>query len=146
MRYFFLLLVLLFGATQAQDAQTGPAAVADRAVREWLAREPLNPLALSSGSPEEVCRELPALLANPAPPAGTAVNFGNRVERPGEGAARRYTYPVTFPGERLAVLEVTLKRQDGRWQAERVGVQSTVQGPTIPAVLQGPAAAWDSPR
>lgn len=142
MRYFFLLLVLFFGAAQAQNAPPRPEAVADRAVRKWLTQPPLNPLALSSRSPEEVCRDLPALLENPAPPAGTTVNFGNRVERPGEGTARRYTYPATFPDERLEVLEVTLRRSDGRWQVERVGVQRALQGPTIPDVLQGPAAAW----
>ncbi len=137
-----------------------PAVVADAAVREWLGREPLNPLALSGLEPEEICQQLPALIENPAPPAGTTVNFADRVARdaapavPGEtepgtevGAAdeadtRRFTYPVTFPRDRLAVLEVTLTRRGGSWQAERVGLQQTLQPPTIPAVLQTPAAAW----
>ena len=124
-------------------------------MREWLAREPLNPVALSGLEPEEVCRQLPGLIENPAPPAGTTVNFANRVERgpvaaeaetdaPAAAPAdtRRYTYPVTFPRERLGVLEVTLQRSEGRWQAVRVGPQQTLQSPTIPAVLQTPAAAW----
>lgn len=137
--------------TQSQQAQApepqngqarGPAVVADNAVRTWLERTPVNPMSLSTLSPEEVCRELPGLLNNPAPPAGTTVNFQNRVERESTPTTRRYTYPATFPGERLAVLEVTLNRQNGRWQAQNVGVQTNVQTPTIPAVLQGPAAAW----
>ena len=164
----FFLLPSLFGVAAAQPAQPGgqpaappPAVVADAAVREWLAREPLNPVALSSLEPEEICRELPTLIANPAPPAGTTVNFADRVERdPVESSAqtdaepdrntsenaaadtRRYTYPVTFPGGRLDVLEVILKRSEGRWQTERVGPQGTLQSPSIPAVLQTPAAAW----
>ncbi len=137
-----------------------PAVVADAAVREWLEREPLNPMALSGLEPEEICRQLPALIENPAPPAGTTVNFADRVARdaapavPGEtepgtevdaadaADTRRFTYPVTFPRDRLAVLEVTLTRRGGSWQAERVGLQQTLQPPTIPAVLQTPAAAW----
>lgn len=137
-----------------------PAVVADAAVREWLEREPLNPMALSALEPEEICRQLPALIENPAPPAGTTVNFADRVARdaapavPGEtepgtevdaadaADTRRFTYPVTFPRDRLAVLEVTLTRRGGSWQAERVGLQQTLQPPTIPAVLQTPAAAW----
>ena len=150
--------------TTRPDA-TRPAAVADAAVREWLGRDPLNPLALSGLEPAEICEQLPTLIGNPAPPAGTTVNFADRVERDplpsetetgaGNGAetapaaapesaanTRRYTYPVTFPGDRLGVLEVTLKRSEGRWQAERVGPQQTLQTPSIPAVLQTPAAAW----
>jgi len=161
------------GQPGTQPAGTRPAAVADAAVREWLGREPLNPLALSGLEPEEICRQLPTLIENPAPPAGTTVNFADRVERDplpggtetgtgtntenseGDGAetapeaapetaanTRRYTYPVTFPGDRLGVLEVTLKGDEGRWQAERVGPQQTLQTPSIPTVLQTPAAAW----
>lgn len=157
MKRFFLLLVLLFGfvaagSSEAQNAQQNrtpgtqtrtalPPAAADAAVREWLAREPLNPVALSSLSPEEVCRDLPALLENPAPPEGTTVNFNNRVERERSADGRRYTYPVTFPGGRLDVLEVTLERRNGGWQTQRVGVEAA-QGPTIPDFLQTPAAAW----
>ena len=172
MRHFLLVLLSVLGVAAAQPAQPGgqnpntarPAAVADAAVREWLAREPLNPVALSGLEPEEICRQLPTLIENPAPPAGTTVNFADRVERgpvasgaePGaqpsteagaEGSetaadTRRYTYPVTFPRDRLAVLEVTLQRSEGRWQVERVGPQGTRQSPTIPAALQTPAAAW----
>ena len=163
MRHFLLILLSVLGVAAAQPAQPGgqspnaarPAATADAAVREWLAREPLNPVALSGLEPEEVCRQLPGLIENPAPPAGTTVNFADRVERgPVEAEAetdapaaapadtRRYTYPVTFPRERLGVLEVTLQRSEGRWQTVRVGPQQTLQSPTIPAALQTPAAAW----
>ena len=133
------------GAARAQNAQTqvgAPAAVADNAVRAWLKRTPFSPVTLAGLPTEEVCRQLPTLLNNPAPPAGTTVNFQNRVARESTEATRRYTYPVTFPGDRLSVLEVTLKRQNGGWRAENVGLQTTAQAPTIPAVLQGPAAAW----
>lgn len=119
-----------------------PAAVADNAVQAWLKRTPFNAVTLSSLSPEDVCRQLPTLLNNPAPPAGTTVNLQNRVARASTPKTRRYTYPVTFPGDRLSVLEVSLKRQNGRWQVQDVGVQTNAQAPTIPAVLQGPAAAW----
>ena len=129
-------------ATPAAGAQQAPAAVADNAVRAWLKRPPLNPASLATLSPEAVCRQLPGLLNNPAPPAGTTVNFQNRVERHSTPTTRRYTYPVTFPGNRLSVLEVNLKKQNGRWQPVRIGVQTSPQGTTIPAVLQGPAAAW----
>ena len=162
MKLFFLpllLIVLNIGGVlaapatpaQPQTLQTkppvagqgnAPAAVADNAVRAWLKRAPLNPATLAGLPPEEVCRQLPTLLNNPAPPAGTTVNFQNRVARESSQTTRRYTYPVTFPGERLSVLEVTLKRQNGRWQAENVGLQTSARTPTIPAVLQGPAAAW----
>ncbi len=127
---------------QATNQTNAPAAVADNAVRSWLKRPPLNPASLAGLPAEEVCRELPTLLNNPAPPAGTTVNFQNRVARENTQTTRRYTYPITFPGNRLSVLEVTLKRQNGRWQAQNVGVQTANQAPTIPAVLQGPAAAW----
>ena len=161
MKPFFLLLVMTLNVSwvlaapatpaQPQTLQTQPpvagqgntpAAAADNAVRAWLKRAPLNPTALAGLPPEEVCRELPALLNNPAPPAGTTVNFQDRVVRENTETTRRYTYPVTFPGNRLSVLEVTLKRQNGRWETQTVGVQTSAQGPTIPAVLQGPAAAW----
>ena len=147
-RFLLALLTLLLGTMSAQSVSAqapanGPAAAADRAVRGWLERPPFDPLSLSGRPLEEVCRELPALVNNPAPPAGTRVNFANRLEREVSGEARRYTYPVTFPSERLAVLEVTLTREGGAgaWQVERVGVQGGAQS-TIPAVLQNPAAGW----
>lgn len=122
---------------------TGPAAAADEAVRAWLTREPLNPVALAGVPPEELCRELPGLLENPPPPQGTTVNFGNRVERPAEDPSmRRYTYPVTFPGERLAVLEVTLQQEGETWTPTRVGLQQGAQTPSIPAFFQTPVASW----
>lgn len=138
-----LLLALPLAVASAQAPANGPAAAADRAVRNWLERPPFDPLSLSGRPLDEVCRELPALVNNPAPPAGTRVNFANRVERTATPTARRYTYPVTFPSERLAVLEVRLTREGGAgaWQVERVGVQGGTQS-TIPAPLQNPAAGW----
>ena len=137
------LLTLLFALSAFAFAQT-PEAAADNAVQEWLNRPPTNLTALSGLPTEQLCQQLPSLLGSPPPPEGTRVNFDDRVERETETEdTRRYTYPVTFPNERLEVLEVTLQRegQGGAWSAADVGVQ-TDGGGTIPRVFQQPLTAW----
>ena len=118
-----------------------PEAAADTAVREWLEQSPANLSTLAGLPPEELCQQLPALSGSPPPPEGTRVNFDDRVERETEADdTRRYTYPVTFPGERLEVLEVTLEQQEGAWVETDIGVQ-TDGGGTIPRVFQQPVTA-----
>ena len=137
------LLTLLFALSAFAFAQS-PEAAADNAVQEWLDRPSTNLTALSGLPTEQLCQQLPSLLGSPPPPEGTRVNFDDRVERETETEdTRRYTYPVTFPNERLEVLEVTLQRegQEGAWSAADVGVQ-TDGGGTIPRVFQQPLTAW----
>lgn len=140
MRRVLPLLLLLGAFAQAQ----APAQIADEALRAWLEREPLTPTAIASMGAEEVCRELPTLLENPPPPAGTQVNFSDRVLRETDDPGlRRFTYPVSFPGERLSIVEVVLRRQGEAWVVERVGVPGGGgAGPTIPDFFQRPPAAW----
>ena len=134
---YFILLPALSAAAFAQS----PEAAADDAVRGWLDQPPANLGTLSGLPPEQLCQQLPALLGSPPPPEGTRVNFDDRVERETPAEGRRYTYPVTFPNERLEVLEVTLEQQEGTWTASEVGVQ-TEGGGTIPRVFQQPLTAW----
>lgn len=128
--------------TPAATSATPPAAAADSAVRAWLNRAPFDPMALSRLPPNEICQQLPELVADPPPPDGTTVNFDDRKVYPGSATARRFTYPIAFPNGRLEVLEVKLTRQNGVWQSTRVGLpESATSGPTIPAIFQTPAAA-----
>ena len=81
---FLLLLFFLFplSFSVAQLASgTDPEQVADKAVEAWLAREPFNPYAVIGSSSDDIgaaCTDLGENLINPAPPAGTVVNFDNR--------------------------------------------------------------------
>jgi hypothetical protein len=84
----------------APDPATGPAAVADAAVREWLGREEGSLMALANLPPAEMCQELLALTQNPPPPRGTRVNFDNRLESPQDEPGRRvYTNPPPLGAE-----------------------------------------------
>ncbi len=135
------LLAVLFALSAFALAQS-PEAAADKAVQEWLDRPSTNLTALSGLPTEQLCQQLPSLLGSPPPPEGTRVNFDDRVERETETEdTRRYTYPVTFPNERLEVLEVTLEREGDAWSTTDVGVQ-TDGGGTIPRVFQQPLTAW----
>ena len=148
----FLFLLVTLGQAQSSTNQAtaqapggAPETAADRAVREWLDRPAVNLTSLSGLPPEELCQQLPSLLGSPPAPEGTRVNFDDRVEREvteeGLEGARRYTYPVSFPGGQLEVLEVTLREQEGAWVTEDIGIQ-TAGGGTIPRVFQQPATAW----
>ncbi len=135
-------LALVLAQGNATTPTTPPAAVADRAVRSWLDRTPFDPMALSRLPPAEICEQLPQLVSNPPPPEGTTVNFDDRKAYPGSDRARRFTYPVAFPNGQLEILEVRLERQGDTWQSKSVGLPSSAaNGPSIPAVLQTPAAA-----
>ena len=126
-----VIVAVLFPWAAAQLA-TGddPAEVADRAVRAWLDQEPLDLSTLLSSPPEEVCRELPALVGNPPPPQGTTVNFDDRQPREVAQPDRRsFTYPAELPTGDLDVVQVDLERtDDGAWSATSVGFRPA--GPT----------------
>ncbi len=130
-------LFFLFPLSFAQLA-TGinPEQVADDAVRAWLGTPQTDLFSLANRSPEEVCEELPELLVNPAPPAGSSVNFANRTEQETSDLnLKRYTYPATLPvalfgrdaGERLEVISVTLTKTGDTWRAERISYESLSQ-------------------
>ncbi|CAN5600277.1 hypothetical protein BH24DEI1_BH24DEI1_05550 [soil metagenome] len=127
----------------APDPATGPAAVADAAVREWLGRDEGSLMALANLPPAEMCQELLALTQNPPPPRGTRVNFDNRLESPQDEPGRRvYTYPAAVGEDRLEVVEAVLTQTNGSWQAEHVGFRASSPGPRLPDFFAGPAAGW----
>jgi hypothetical protein len=138
--FIFLLLTLyssLFTFSPAQLATgTNPEQVADDAIRAWLETPQTDLLSLANRSPEEVCKELPQLLVNPAPPTGSSVNFENRKEQATDDPnIKRYTYPASLPvnvfgrdaGNRLEVISITLNKTGDTWNAERIGYQSLSQ-------------------
>lgn len=137
-----LLAALLAGAAWAQPLRgDDPAELADRAVDEWRTRSPATVAELSAMGAEELCRELPSLVAAPPPPEGTRVNLDDRQERPTEDDdRRRFTYSAVRPPEQLDVVEVVLARDGDAWQVERVGFQTADAGGRD--WLQRPAAAW----
>lgn len=122
-----VLLALAFSLGSAQEMPLrgeDPAALADEAVESWRTRTPLSLTELSGLDTEEVCRQLPTLLAAPPPPEGTRVNVEDRREREAEDPdGRRYTYSAVRPGDRLDVVEVLLQRDGEVWEVERVGFQ-----------------------
>jgi hypothetical protein len=139
--FFVFLLVTLYsvlGTLSFAQLATGtnPEQVADNAVRAWLETPQTNLMDLAGRPPEEVCAELPQLLASPAPPEGSSVNFEDRKEQEtSDENVRRYTYSATLPvrvlgrdaGEGLEVISVTLTREGDTWQAERITYQSLQQ-------------------
>lgn len=119
-------------APQAPIATTGPTslrgddpeALADEAVRAWLATEARPLSELSRLDAEQLCRELPGLFAAPPPPTGTEVDVTDRRERDaGDPDRRRYTYAAEVPPDRLDVVEAILVRDGDAWRVERVGFQ-----------------------
>ncbi len=125
------------------DAQADAGATADRAVEAWLAQEPPSFEALARLDTEELCRALPGLLTDPAPPAGTEVRIEDRVERPSDDPdVRVFTYAAVRPVDQLDVVEVRVRRADGGWVSERVAFRSTTELRGVRAWLQTPAASW----
>lgn len=103
-----------------------PATVADQAVRTWSEQESLDLGALLSAPAEEVCRDLPALVGNPPPPAGTEVNLEDRQPREvPEPDRRSFTYPAELPSGELDVVQVDLQQSEGIWNATSVGFRPT---------------------
>lgn len=139
-RLLLLLIVLfVFGNVHAQEAtfetplvRSGPTALrgddpgrlADEAVEMWLASETVTLTQLGQMDADAVCRELPALITAPPPPAGTVVDLTDRRERATDSEDRkRFTYAAEVPPDRLEVAEATLVRDGGAWRVERVGFQ-----------------------
>lgn len=119
-------------APDAPIATTGPTslrgddpeALADEAVRTWLAAESRSLSELSRLDADQLCRELPGLFAAPPPPAGTEVDVTDRRERDaGDPDRRRYTYAAEVPPDRLDVVEAILVRDGDAWRVDRVGFQ-----------------------
>ena len=132
----------LDGSTEAPlAADAGQAA--DRAVEAWLATEPPSFDALARLDAEELCRALPTLLADPAPPAGTEVRVEDRMERPSDDPdVRVFTYAAVRPGDQLDVVEVRVRRVPDGWVSDRVAFRSTTELSGMRAWLQTPAASW----
>lgn len=137
-------------ATDSPTAQPDPAAstdpvpaLADAAVRAWLQREPVALESLATLEPAALCRMLPELVTNPAPPPGTQVRVGDRIERPSDVAGeRRFTYAAVRGDGRLDVVEVVMQEAGGAWSAEGVGFLQQNEPVGVRAWLQTPAAAW----
>lgn len=121
---------------------------ADAAVTEWLGRAPTAINQLASLSPEQICRELPGLLTNAAPPPGTQVRIEDRLERPSDDPSLRvFTYAAVRPGDILDVVEVRLRSDPDSatpdvWATDYVGFRSALEPVGIRAWLQTPMAAW----
>jgi len=116
---------------------------ADAAVKAWLAREPVSLMSLSQLDAADLCRQLPDLIANPAPLPGTEVRLEDRIEQPSDDPdVRRFTYAAVRPGNQLDVVEVVMQRADGAWKAASVGFLNQNQPVGARAWLQTPAAAW----
>lgn len=129
-------------AVQA-DPPSSPEAAADAAVAAWLTRQSTPLDRLSALGAEELCRELPGLLTQPAPPAGTEVRIDDRLEQPSEDPTLRvFTYAAVRPGDVLDVVEVRVRDTEDGWRAERVGFRSLTELSGVRAWLQTPAAAW----
>ncbi len=137
-------------AQEAQAPAGGPEVVltdagdaADQAVREWLARTPLGFDQLASLDAEQLCRELPGLVSQPPPPAGTEVNLDDRMARPHDNdLVRVFTYSAVRPGDQLDVVEVRLAWQDDHWATQSVGFLSLTELTGVRAWLQTPTASW----
>ncbi len=122
---------------------TDPAALADGAVNSWLERKPIGLGDLSSMDTTQLCRALPGLVTQPAPPEGTRVNMGDRQEQKVDGAgSKRYTYSAVRPGDQLAVVQVDLSRQGQSWRVDKVGFRDTLQPGGVRLWLQGGTASW----
>ena len=120
-----------------------PEAVADEAVQAWLETPSPELLSLAQLSPDELCTQLPVLLQNPPPAAGTTVNLADRRElEEADPNTRRYSYPASLPNDQLSVVEVTLQKQGDVWRAEGVGFRTAAATVSIPDALQTRTAGW----
>ena len=127
LRVCVLLVTLLALAVAAAQPAPGqdPAQVADEAVESWLAQETRDLNALLGLPPEDICRELPALLGNPPPPQGTEVNLEDRQTRTTDDeSVRSFTYPAELPNGELDVVQVDVVEEDGGWAAASVGFRT----------------------
>lgn len=133
-------------ASQSAGASTAPdpvPAMADAAVQAWLQREPVALESLATLEPSALCRMLPELVTNPAPPPGTQVRVEDRIERPSDvEGERRFTYAAVRTGGQLDVVEVVMAESRGLWSAEHVGFLQQNQPVGVRAWLQTSTAAW----
>ena len=152
-RPLFLVLLLSLSPVFAQGSSpvdpvtpvsgANPEAVADEAVQAWLNNPSPGLLSLAQLSPDELCTQLPVLLQNPPPAAGTTVNLADRRElEEADPNTRRYSYPASLPNDQLSVVEVTLQKQGDAWQAEGVGFRTATATVSIPGALQTRTAGW----
>lgn len=148
-----LVVALVSGVAFTQDAApqtaepppvlTDAGDAADAAVTEWLGRTPLGFDQLANLDAEQLCRELPGLVSQPPPPAGTEVNLDDRVARPHDDElVRVFTYSAVRPGDQLDVVEVRLAWQEDHWATQSVGFTSTTELAGVRAWLQTSTASW----
>lgn len=130
-------------AAQAPAGMTAEEA-ADAAVQEWLNRRPVSVDRIAAGDIEQLCRELPGLVTQPAPPPGTQVNLTDRVERttPADGDVRVFTYPASRPNAPPEIVEARVRPSGDGWETVRVGFWSDAQLTGARAWLQTPIAAY----
>jgi len=127
-----LLAILSFATAQVPSGPAGmvgddPEALADEAVRAWLATDVVSLSELGTMDAEAVCEALPALFAAPPPPSGTDVAIEDRQARDtGDANRLRFTYAAEVPPNRLEVVEVLLTRDGDAWRVEGVGFQIDV--------------------
>ncbi len=136
-----LVLIMPFMAAAAQPAD--PAGdIADQAVTDWLARQPITVESLQGLGAADVCQLIPSLLVSPPPPAGTSVNLDDRMElEPEQEGTRTFTYSGSGSNGMLHVIQVTLRESGDSWVPEYVGFR--LQPPSgIRAWLQTPPAGW----
>ena len=130
-------------ATADSEAAASPEEAADAAIDEWLSRQPLALDQLTNLNAEQLCQELPGLVSQPPPPAGTEVNLDDRVEQPQEDEDLRvFTYSAVRPGDQLDVVEVRLAWQEDHWATQSVGFLSISELAGVRAWLQTPTASW----
>jgi hypothetical protein len=130
-------------AAQAPAGMTAEEA-ADAAVQEWLNRRPVSVDRIAAGDIEQLCRELPGLVTQPAPPPGTQVNLTDRVERttPADGDVRVFTYPASRPNAPPEIVEARVRPSGDGWETVRVGFWSDAQLTGARAWLQTPLRRW----
>ena len=119
------LVVQLPSLAHANEVPADIATAADAAVEAWLNRPAVDLEVLASQTPEEICAQLPNLVASPPAPDSTTVVLEDRALRSEAGLdSATVTYPAKIDPDRLAVVEVTLERVNGDWSATRVGFAS----------------------
>lgn len=119
--------------------------IADAAVTEWLAREPLTLESLTGLTTIDLCMMIPGLLVTPPPPAGTRVNLEDRIELDsGSPDTRLFSYSAAGAADQLQVVQVRLRADadaPGGWVVEQVGFrQPAPQG--VRVWVQTPAASF----
>jgi hypothetical protein len=111
----------VFAVADVLPSGADPEALADEAVREWLARPSADLSTLLAMDTVAMCEALPALVVAPPPPSGTRVNDDRRA-LPATGDDRRsYTYSAVRPVDQLDVVQVDMVRESDVWQVTYVG-------------------------